>query len=72
MPSTPLSGARRPKPTGPRACSTQNKAQAALSQLELDCNSCRPPLGAVQTAANHRVSLSIQILRNQMDATTST
>lgn len=36
VPSALLSSARRPEPTGPRACSTQNKAKAALSQLELD------------------------------------
>lgn len=42
MPSAPLRSARRPEPTGPRACSTQNKAKAALSQLELDFVSALP------------------------------
>lgn len=49
MSSTPLRGVRHPEPTGPRACSAQNKAWVALGQLELVFNSGRPPLGAVQT-----------------------
>lgn len=49
MSSTPLRGVRHPEPTGPRACSAQNKAWVALGQLELVFNSGCPPHGAVQT-----------------------
>lgn len=44
MSSTPLRGIRHPEPTGPRACSAQNKAWAALGQLELVFNSGTLPL----------------------------